>query len=392
MRRLELDILFWSTRAAILLLLPLYISDVYVYEEYAQKLIRDGLLPYRSWSFEYPPLALPLIAFPALVQKMLGLPGTEYFRVIFGLLLLPFDFFLFRAFRNLPPFPGAAFAYVLFTCFMGLLLYDRFDITVGFLLVYPFLTRDSIRDWRFVVAWGLGGALKLVPLALAPLPVFFWPGPRAKRIFAYGAAISLPLAMACGAAAWLAGGNISFLAHHSGRGVQVESLLGSLAMAAQAFFHLLNLSVDNNFGAQHLGNIKGIVPASRVLFFGSLVLSYFFLWWEKGKRDLLSSCWILISGFVTFGYVLSPQFLLWLIPLGLYAAGTIRPERRSVWLAIFGLAVALTGVHFRFYWSYINLNHLSVAAVLARNGLLVLLWWLSWQWMRGPKKDFSLNI
>ena len=55
--------------------------------------------------------------------------------------------------------------------------------------------------------------------------------------------------------------------------------------------------------------------------------------------------------------------------------------RRGAWLSLFAAAVALTGVHFRYYWSYVNLNHLSVAAVVGRNLALAMLWGLSWKWL-----------
>ena len=386
-RRLELDILYWCTRAAIILLLPLFISDVYLYEEYANKLLREGLIPYKQWDLEYPPLAYPFMLVPGLLHKWLGLHGTESFRVLFGLLLLPFDFLLFRFYRSFPPFRGAAFAYILLTTAMGLLVFDSFDLVVGFLLAFPFLVRSGgePRDWRFLWAWGLGGALKLVPLALAPFPPLFWKEFRFSRFLKYGLLISLPFAIACGSAALLAGGKISFLSHHSERGVQIESLVGSVLMGAQSYFKLVNTAVDTNFGAQHIGDVKGAVTSSRVLFYGTLALAYFFLWWGRRSRDSLISSWILISGFVTFGYVLSPQFLLWLIPLALIAACRVPAGgKRAIWLLTFCSAVLLTGVHFRFYWDYVNLYRLSVSAVIVRNLLLILLWGLSWRWMRAP--------
>lgn len=372
-----------------LFLLPLYISDLPLYEQNAQKLLREGLWPYRDWKFEYPPLAFPLMVIPAWAQKVLGLTGMESYRSLFGLLLLPFDYFLYAALRRRPPFPEAAFLYVNLTALLWLLFFDRFDIVIGFLLALPFLLRETAPgDRRAALAWGLGGALKLVTLPLAPLPALFWARIEVKRVvLQYFFLVTAPIALSCALAGWLGGGEISFLSHHSNRGVQVESIAGSLVMAMRAFLGLAG-GVNTNFGAQHIGELKGLVPASRVLFFGSLGFTYFFLWWGRERRNLLAACWLLISGFVTFGYVLSPQFMLWLIPLGLCAAAVVPAgPRRVAWLVIFSLAVALTGLNFRFYWQYINLNHLAVLGVLARNGLLVLLWGLSWRWMRRPAAE-----
>jgi hypothetical protein len=195
-----------------------------------------------------------------------------------------------------------------------------------------------------------------------------------------------PIVLSCALAAALAHGKISFLAHHSQRGVQIESLVGSLVMFAQAFFQLFHASVDTNFGAQHLGQLPGAVLGSRVLFYGALAFTYPYLALHRRRYSLLAGSWLAISGFVTFGYVLSPQFLLWLIPLGLLAVAEIPPGwRRAAWVACFAMAVALTGAHFRYYWDYVNFHYLATSMVLARNLLLLTVWILSWRWMAAKK-------
>lgn len=387
MRRLELEILFWASRAALIFLLSPHISDIGLYHDYGRNLIEGGRWPYLDFPFEYPPLAYPFALLPAAAVKLLGLSGGEAFRVFFGFMLLPFDYWLFRSFAKVPPFRGAAFAYVLLTLAMGLLAYDRFDLAVGFLLAFPFLKKQPPSDRRLGVSLGLGGALKLVPLSLAPVPLLFWrewgSGATWRRFAVFFLLVAGPVAACCALAFYLGNGHISFLSHHTGRGVQVESLVGSIVIALQTFFGAAQAGIKTNFGGQHLGESAGAVGASRALFYGSLLFSYFFLWWERRRHDALTGSWLVISGFVTFGYVLSPQFLLWLIPLGLLAAGRVPAGwKRGIWLGVFGLVVALTGVHFRWYWDYINMHYLSVAGLLGRNLLLAGLWGLSWFWLR----------
>ncbi len=390
MRRRELDIFYISSRVAILFLLPLFISDLSLYQEYAHNLIPGGKFPYLQWDFEYPPLAYPFMILPSYLHDWLGFKDTESYRILFGLFLLPFDFLLYFRFRKFPPIRGAAFYYILLTSAMGLLLFDRFDLAVGFLLVWPFLAGPT--DPRMAISWGLGGALKLVPLCLAPLPPLQWQGQwpeRLRRFARYAMVVGLPIGISCVGAALLGHGKISFLAHHSQRGVQIESLIASIFFVGRSYFQLTQISVNTNFGAQHLSDIPGVLAASRVLFWGMLLFTYFQLW--RKRRDILTGSWLVMLGFVTFGYVLSPQFLLWLIPIGICAAAGVPAKKRAAWLFVFGLAVALTGIHFRFYWDYVNLNRLSTAAVLARNLLLVLLWGLSWGWMGAEPQDNGLG-
>jgi len=389
----ELDVLFVGTRFAMLFLLPLFISDVGIYQNFAHNLFADGKLPYVGWDFEYPPLALPFVLIPGLVSKLLHQTSTESFRIVFGALILPFDFLLYRAFLLRPPIKGAAFAYVTLTSALGLLLYDRFDIAVGFALAWPFLTNPS--EERFWLSWGLGGALKLVPLVVAPTRVLDWEGSnldKLKRLVIFGVLSALPLLLCVATVAAVAGGKISFFSHHSDRGVQVESLIASGVMLLQAFTGLINVGVDNNFGAQHLAEIPGLVLASRILFFGSLIGSFAALWCDRARRDSLSAAWLLMLGFVTFGYVLSPQFLLWLLPLGICAASRIEESKRGRWLAVFSWTIIFTGVHFRFYWDYVHLHQLAVLMLVTRNVLLVGLWGLSWAWMRPEKARVSESL
>ncbi len=382
-RRFEPLLFYVVTRAALIFFLPLHLSDLGHYQHYAGQTLEGGQWPFRHFSMEYPPLAYPLMLLPALLQKLCGLAGTESFRVFFACLLLPMDFSLYRGFRNHSPVRGAAFFYLLLTTAMGQLIFDRFDLALAFLLAWPFLLRKP-SEVNFGLSWGLGAALKLVPLFLVPLPAFeSWSKPRLVQ---YSLLAALPLLLSCAVVALVAGGEISFLSYHADRGVQIESLLGSLVLAGKSVLGWWGeVGVVTNFGAQHLGPLAGAVGLSRVLFWGALLGTYAGLWWEKGERDLLGSAWLVLSAFVTFGYVLSPQFLIWLIPLALCAAERVEAgKKRHIWLACLALAVGLTAYHFRDYWSYVDLKPRASLVVLARNLCLLGLWALSWRWMRRP--------
>lgn len=228
---------------------------------------------------------------------------------------------------------------------------------------------------------GLGGALKLVPLFLVPTQFLGGEKVRPARLLLFGLVAAFPVGLSCLVIFFLTGGEVSFLAHHAQRGVQIESLLASVVYFAQTYFSVFQIPINTNFGAQHMGEVPGLVPLSRGLLWGSVLFTYLLLWWNRRRWDALSGSWMVISGFVTFGYVLSPQFLLWLAPLGVCAAERVDPRRRLAWLGLLLAVMALTGAHFRYYWDYVNLFRLATAMVLLRNLLLVALWCLSWRWM-----------
>jgi hypothetical protein len=82
-----------------------------------------------------------------------------------------------------------------------------------------------------------------------------------------------------------------------------------------------------------------------------------------------------VCAFIAFGKVLSPQFLIWLIPL----VPLVRGRRGCAATALLTVALVLTQVWFpRRYWDYVNAFH-NADAVLARNlALVTLLVVLAW--------------
>ncbi len=162
MRRLELDIFYVSSRAVVLLFLQYFISDIGGYQSTAMRLVSAHEIPYLHWDFEYPPLAYVLTSIPAWILHFAGNSDLQSYRFVFGAFLLPFDFLLYWRFRQLHLYRGAEFAYVVLTFSMALLLFDRFDLVVGFLLAWPFLasTRPRLPSApRSALCWGIGGAL-----------------------------------------------------------------------------------------------------------------------------------------------------------------------------------------------------------------------------------------
>jgi hypothetical protein len=76
-----------------------------------------------------------------------------------------------------------------------------------------------------------------------------------------------------------------------------------------------------------------------------------------------------VCAFIAFGKVLSPQFLLWLIPI----VPLVRGRRGCAATALLTAALVLTQVWFpRRYWDYVYAFH-NAGAVLARNVALVAL-------------------
>jgi hypothetical protein len=384
-RRAELELFYWTIRLGILFLLPLHVSDVGIYLTDLDRFFLRGEWPYRDFAFEYPPLAFLFLLLPGWLMKALRLAHEWDYRLLLGLLLLPFDYALFRGFVKKPPIARAAFLYVCFTALLPQLLFDRLDLLVGFGIAYPFFAAAPARagDARFAAGWGFASALKLIPLLLLPFRLLE-SRPPVRRWLATAILTALPLALSTDAVLLLSRGPISFLSHHSQRGVQVESLLGNLFLSLHALGFGENFRVETAFRSQQLGGVPGLIEGAKFLFWSMLGITYGTLVFAVRKRGFtaLRAAWLFLLTFVTFGYVLSPQFFFWLIPLAIFVAAELKPRARAHFLLGFFLILLMTGVHFADYWNYAAEQRLNVLFLFARNALLLGFWVMSWVWFR----------
>jgi hypothetical protein len=389
-RHAELELFFWTIRLTILLVLPLHVTDVGIYMNDVARLLVQGEWPYRDFAFEYPPLTFLFFLLPSLALKLLHLVREWDYRLFFAFLLLPFDYLLFRSFRRNPPIPSAAFLYVSFTAILSQLLFDRIDLLVGFGIAYPFLLarREAAEDARFAIGWGFASGLKLVPLLLVPFRVLEkWESlDRAGRLMLF---TSLPLFFSTLAVLGLSGGKISFLSYHSLRGVQVESLLGNLYLSLQSLGWVSGIGIETSFRSQQVSGVPGLVAAAKFLFWAMLLTVYGTLLFAVRRRGFsaLRASWLFLLTFITFGYVLSPQFFFWLIPLAPLAAAELKGRARGGFLLGFFLVLLMTGVHFSDYWKYAAAERLNLLFLTARNAVLLAFWVACWIWFRARPNE-----
>jgi hypothetical protein len=378
-----IELFYWVTRAAILFLFPLYISDISLYRSYANRAVEGHLLVYRDFPFEYPPLAFVLLWIPAFILNHFHLSTDENYRILFGLLLLPFDHWIFQAHLRRDPRGRSALLYLTLTALLPYLLFDRFDVAVGFFFAYPFLAAASGEEFEPVkaaLAWGVGGAFKLVPLIPLPLAIMERGLPRTGRALLVALA-GLPLLLSLGLAYRLGHGNISFFSHHSDRGVQVESIYACAVFFARAWLGMFReVNAQTNFGAQHLNGLPWIKPLASWCFLlgmGTTLIAVLFFRW-KGRISAAAGTWLLVLTLILVSYVLSTQFLFWLLPLAPLISAELRPFWRRAFLALLWPVVLLTSLHFRIYWSYAAAQPWPVLVLVLRNLLLAALLGVSW--------------
>jgi uncharacterized membrane protein len=339
---------FWSRGALV---------DWPTYQRYGDAILNHGLVPYRDFAVEYPPGALAMFILPSAFHNYAAAFAWEM--AVCGLVLIA----IVAAIRR-----EAAFYVALAPVLAGSLILSRFDLWPALLTVAALaaLLREHHR-----LGWGLLGAAvaaKLWPLVLVPL-VLAW-SYRAGRIraalvgLAVAAAVFVPFAIVAPHGLW------DSVRGQASRPLQIESLGASLFTA---FGHP---NVISSHGSQNVAGHGGVATVFALLQIGVLIALWIAFARGPATGDrLLRYSAAAVCAFIAFGKVLSPQFLLWLIPL----VPLVRGRRGLAATGLLTVALVLTQVWFpRRYWSYVYAFH-NADAVLARNlALVALLAVLAW--------------
>ena len=350
------------------------IVDIPVYETYGNAM-EDGSVPYRDFRPEYPPGALPVFVLPALLSD-----DEEGFRDVFEWLMAACGAAMvlltgvalagLRATRSRTVFV-LAFA-ACFPLLLGSVVLTRFDLWPAMLVAGALAALVHGRDRVGFGVLGAALAVKLYPAVLVPLAAAYVWRRRGRReaivclglLAAVIALVFLPfLVVAPGGVAHSIGRQLS-------RPLQIESIGSALYLAAH---QLLGLHVEmrSGHGSQNL-HATGTGVAAAVF---SLVQIGALVWiWSRRPgtaEELVRWSAAALVAFVALGKVLSPQFLIWLVPAVPLVAG-LRGLRASMLLAA---ALVLTQLWFPSrYWDLAReLDLFPSLLVLARDVALVVL-------------------
>jgi hypothetical protein len=337
------------------------IIDTPIYQRYGNE-IAHGHVPYRDFQLEYPPGALPMFALPGLVSHgghdQDVRPG---FRRTFETLMWMCGALALLAMAYTLRFVGGAlWAPLLFAALaplaLGTVILSRFDLWPAALAAGGIAALVGGRFRLGHVLLGIGAAAKFYPGVLLPLAVAYTWKLRGRR----EALVCLGLAVGVFAVVF-----VPFLVvaphglWHSlqvqlERPLQVESLGSAFLLVAHNVFGF-DLAGETGHGSQNVagGAAHLLAVLSSVVQAGVLV----WIWWTFARgpataAGLVRACAAAVCAFVAFGKVLSPQFLIWLIPVVPLVRG-----RRGLWAAgLLLAALLLTQIWFPFRYFRLALD------------------------------------
>ncbi|MGZ8686854.1 MAG: glycosyltransferase 87 family protein [Gaiellaceae bacterium] len=332
------------------------ISDTPVYQGYGERMAA-GQVPYRDFRVEYPPGALPVFLLPALVTSA----QDRYDEVFAGLMIASLAALAALTAVSLRLLGasgfriGAALA-TLAGCvlLLGPFTLTRFDFVPALVAAAAVAMALAGYERLGAAALGVAVATKLYPAVLLPLFV-------ARSWRRHGRVAGLrTLALTAGVtvlvylpfAAISPGGVTRSLWQQLGRPLQIESL-GSATLLALHHAFAMPLGWASGHGSQNLTGTVAAAASAATTVAGVAALVWVWVAYARGEAggERLVRFAAAVVAFVAFGKVLSPQFLVWLLPLVPLVAG----RRGAVASGLLVLACGLTRLWFPDdYWALVK--------------------------------------
>jgi hypothetical protein len=327
------------------------LTDIPTYAGYGNPIVHHGQVPYRDFSLAYPPAALVVFILPAL---------TSDYATTFSLLMAACGvgvIFLVGPLRR-AALPFLAVSPLL----IGSLAYLRFDFWPDLLVAGAVVCFVRDRDRLAWTLLGLAVAAKLWPLVLVPLALT-WSWRRGRdNAELYGVASAalcfVPFAIIAPRGLW------DSMREQGDRPLQIESLGGALVRTFSS------PKLDYSHGSQNVAGY-GWLAALLVLATGVSLVA---LWVGFVRGPIDDARFVRYAAAVTcaviaFGKVLSPQYLVWLIPL----VPLVRGRRGYAAMVVLAAGLLLTQGYFPWhYWPYV-MQGKRAWVVLARDLSLVVL-------------------
>jgi hypothetical protein len=339
------------------------ILDTPVYQQYGDAMTA-GKVPYRDFELEYPPGALPVFALPGLAEPGQGQDVSRGFRRAFETLmwicgaaaLVAMSLVLRALRRGAADVWGALTFAALAPLALGSVMLSRFDLwpVAVVALALAALVSGRLRTGHALL--GLAAVVKLFPAVLLPLGlVFAWKrAGRREALVCLGlaagvvAVVVLPFAVLAPHGLWHS------LTVQLSRPLQVESLGSAILLALHHVFGL-GVTPDTSHGSQNLAGAAADATAIATTVVQAGALVWIWTAFARGSgaaESFVRSSAAALCAFVAFGKVLSPQFLIWLIPVVPLVRG-----RRGLWAsALLAAALVLTQIWFPFRYFRLALH------------------------------------
>ncbi len=296
-------------------------GDVGRYHDFVE-LMRDGKLPYHDFYFEYPPGAIAAFLAP------LAIGGSSDYNLAFkvlvglgGLVLLAALVSTLSALKaDRTQVVLALGLVVLMPVCLGAVVLNRYDIFPALLVVLALLALLRFRYGFAFALLAVGCAVKVFPAVVLPVVAIHVLRTRGRDGLIRGAVVFLGVSFLLLAPfAVLAPGGLGYsFQTQIVRKLQIESLGASMLLVAHHIGVYTATIVPGKPGSIDLdGAIPDMLGAvSTLLIVGAIAaVVVLYLRAQESPELLVAGFAASVTAFVVFSKVVSPQFLVWLVPL-----------------------------------------------------------------------------
>jgi len=351
-------------------------------EHYAEVVwaIRRGGWPYSQVPFEYPPLTLiPLLIPPDIVHFIrYALEFKIEMVVVFALNAVVTTWAAVKLWSSSQRALAAAVALAATVPATGLIGLNRFDATLGLVIILCVVCL-LYRRWALAgLMVGLGFSLKLMPIVLLPLVVIL-----ARR---WRAVWWVVIAAVLGAVVpflpfFIQGGSSFFTSTVGGqtaRGLQIETVAASPFLLRNILQPgSVKVVVPNGGSLSIIAQGAGTVNRAAPLLVFALVLLVYLVIWQarRGLRATPEAVPVAVLALMVAtmcgNKVLSPQHLIWVLPVVALALVATRWAWRVPAILMF-VAMVLTQIEYPgMYWDIIALKPTAIVVIALRNLTLI---------------------
>ncbi len=331
---LRADQLIWLLGIAIALAVVLssfaildYWGDVDHYWKNIQEWYADGLVPYKDYVFEYPPLSMLVFLIPRLVSWDLG--SFHYaFTIFAALTYLLMAKAVMDLTDDIPRIRNIVRWMLLLMPFLAWqFIITRNDIFAAALVVFALIGYMKGHKTTAYILIGMAAMIKIYPLIFVfaffvnelygrDLKSAIW----CLFISALTCiVIELPFFIADPSTAF------DYLSYHSDRPIQIESVAATFMYIAQ-FLGLTSLEHVSSYGSDNLvGELPDMIDPymNKVLLVAMAAVCLWILIRvlrseldvNGRNRVLCLSCMALVTAFVVFSKVYSGQYMIWIYTL-----------------------------------------------------------------------------
>jgi hypothetical protein len=325
--------------------------DTPLYERYGDAIVHRGQIPYRDFSLEYPPAAVPIFAAPSLLASAGDFSSyARWFEVemlLCGVAAAAFvGLILGRQGAGVVRVAAATLLVGLAPLALGPVVLSRYDLWPVALTTAAVAALLFERPRLAFALLGMAVAAKGYPLVLFPLFAIETARHHGRRESGLATGVML-LVIAAVTGPFLAlapHGVWASLLGQSNRPLQIESLGASVLLVAHQLAGLPLTEVSSH-GSDNLAGALPHALASLESVLAVATLTSLWAAFARGRPDhdrLLRYLAAAVCAFVALDRVLSPQYLIWLIAL----VPLVRGRRGVLASALFVSSMLLTQLWF----------------------------------------------